>query len=84
VPQTKRQVLFIGDSSVRQLFFAFVRLVDGGKEGVPAEWHSDGEKHADRRLTFYDQAGTSMERALELEFRWYVLFSAVLSPGTPI
>lgn len=70
VPMTKRQVRFIGDSSVRQLFFSVVRLVDGGKDAVPAEWISDGEKHTDRRLTFYDQAGTSAERALEIEFWW--------------
>lgn len=66
----KRTATFVGDSTVRQLFFAVVRLVDGGKGAVPPDWVSEGEKHSDRRLTFYENAGSDAERAVELEFIW--------------
>lgn len=69
---SRRRVLFIGDSSVRLLFFAAVRLVDGGKGGVPAGWETDGMKHTDRKLVFNNggrpEAHSEME--VELEFWW--------------
>jgi hypothetical protein len=58
---------------VRQLFYGVVRLVDGGKGIAPRDWANEGEKHSDKRVTFYEGAGTSHERAVELEFLWYVL-----------
>jgi len=64
-PATKRQVLFIGDSSVRLLYFAAVRLVDGGKGHVPPEWEAQAEKHSDRRVTMDDGV-----KSVDLEFWW--------------
>ena len=62
----------IGDSTVRQLFYGVVRLVDGGKQVAPRDWANEGEKHSDKRVTFYEEAGTPKERAVELEFLWSV------------
>lgn len=69
-PPSTRQVLFIGDSSVRQLFFATVRLVDGGKGAVPKDWESDAEKHTDRKLSFHNSVGEANAKSVELEFWW--------------
>jgi hypothetical protein len=68
----RRQALFIGDSTVRQLYFAFVCLVDGGKGAVPKGWEADAEKHSDRKVTFYTGTGSTGEKSLELEFWWWV------------
>ncbi len=69
---SRRQVLFVGDSSVRLLFFAAVRLVNGGSGGVPAGWETDGEKHTDRKLVFNHggRPDADPEVEVELEFWW--------------
>ena len=68
-----RRVLFIGDSSVRSLFFAAVRLVAGGKGGIPAGWEDDAEKHTDRKLVLNNggRLGAQPEKAVDMEFWWY-------------
>lgn len=69
---SSRSVLFIGDSSVRQLFFSVARLVDGNKGTVPKGWESDAEQHTDRKVTIRGAvAGASGgDKALDLEFWW--------------
>ena len=64
-PPSRRQVLFIGDSSVRQLYFAMVRLVDGKKGRVPEGWEAEAEKHSDRKMTLDDGVD-----AVEIDFWW--------------
>jgi len=63
--ETNRQVLFIGDSSVRLLYFAAVRLVDGGRGHVPPEWQDQAAKHSDRKVTLDDGV-----QSVDMEFWW--------------
>ena len=63
----KLQVLFVGDSSVRLLYFAAVRLVDGGKGHVPDGWEGEAAKHSDRKVVIDDGA-----KSIDMEFWWYV------------
>lgn len=63
----KRQVLFVGDSSVRLLYFAAVRLVDGGKGHVPEGWEGEAQKHSDRKVVIDDGA-----KSIDMEFWWCV------------
>ncbi|ORX37217.1 10 TM acyl transferase domain found in Cas1p-domain-containing protein [Kockovaella imperatae] len=64
-PSRKRQVLFIGDSLVRELYFALVRKVDGKKGKVPEGWEAEAEKHTDRSMTLDD--GVS---SVSIDFWW--------------
>lgn len=66
---TRRQVLFVGDSNVRLLYFAAVRKIDGGRT-VSAGWETDGSKHSDRKVTI--ESATSDGGSLDVEFWWYV------------
>ncbi|EIW67738.1 hypothetical protein TREMEDRAFT_33393 [Tremella mesenterica DSM 1558] len=61
----QRQVLFIGDSSVRLLYFSTVRLLDQGIGNVPQGWETESEKHTDRRIVLPNTEG-----AVEMEFWW--------------
>lgn len=64
-----REVLFIGDSSVRTVFFSFAKLV-GGKEAVGEGWAEAGEKHSDRKITVSNPASLDDGKSLTLEFWW--------------
>ncbi|KAL7420721.1 CRISPR-associated protein 1 [Cryptotrichosporon argae] len=59
-----RRALFIGDSVVRQLYFAAVRKVDAGKGGV-AKGFEDGEKHSDKLVSVGKGAAS-----VTMEFWW--------------
>lgn len=65
-----RQLLFIGDSVVRQTFFASVRLLDGS---IPKSWEQEGEKHSDREIVIAGKDGISKGASLKVSFWWYVL-----------
>lgn len=62
---SNRRALFVGDSVVRQLYFAAVRQVDKGTD-YPKSWETDGEKHTDRKAVITTKAG----HQLTLEFWW--------------
>ena len=57
---------------MRLLFFAAVRLVDGGKGAVPDGWEIEAEKHSDRKVVFNhgSRPGEQHEQTLEMEFWW--------------
>ncbi|KZP00857.1 Cas1p-domain-containing protein [Calocera viscosa TUFC12733] len=55
-----RRVLFLGDSTVRQLFFTFAHIVD---PSLPGTTPNDGGKHVDHTLV----SGT---QSMSLEFLW--------------
>ncbi|KZT61315.1 Cas1p-domain-containing protein [Calocera cornea HHB12733] len=55
-----RRVLFLGDSTVRQLFFTFAHTVD---PSLPATTPNDGGKHTDHTLV-------SGAQSMSLEFLW--------------
>ncbi|ORY30551.1 putative O-acetyltransferase CAS1 [Naematelia encephala] len=61
---TSRSVIFAGDSSVRQLYFALVNLV--GKGQMTPGWEINGEKHSDRQVSLSGQDGA----VLDIEFWW--------------
>ena len=65
---TKRRVLFVGDSSVRLLYYATVRLVDGDRNQVPPGWETSGAKHSDRSVSLTDK-----DTHVDIDFWWYVL-----------
>lgn len=73
-----RHAIFVGDSNVRQLYFAAVRLV-GGTKAFPKTWETDGEKHTDRQAVV-----SSKEGKVTLDFWWYVEELAELTTGTHI
>lgn len=60
-----RRAVFIGDSNVRQLYFAAVRAIDGGKNYTP-RWEKDGDKHTNRGAVVKAKDG----RRLNLDFWW--------------
>ncbi|BEJ17048.1 hypothetical protein CspHIS471_0604490 [Cutaneotrichosporon sp. HIS471] len=62
---SNRRALFIGDSTVRQLYFAAVRNIDKGVD-YPKSWETDGEKHTDRKAVLTTKGG----QQLTIEFWW--------------
>lgn len=58
-------MLFIGDSNVRQLFFALVRQVDGEK-AFGKSWETEGDKHTDRNAVVTAPDGEKVT----LDFWW--------------
>lgn len=64
-----RRALFVGDSNVRRLYFAFARAVDskkGGKMQFDTAWEDQGDKHTDRTAVVHAPDG----HKLTLEFWW--------------
>jgi len=55
----------VGDSNVRQLFFAAVRQIDGGKN-FPKSWETDSQKHSDRTAVIETKEGAKVN----LDFWW--------------
>lgn len=60
-----RHAIFVGDSNVRQLYFAALRQVDGGKN-FPKAWETDSEKHSDRTAVIEGKDGGRVT----LDFWW--------------
>jgi hypothetical protein len=63
--------LFIGDSTVRQLYYETARLLDGGRGGLPVDLEG-GERHSDKKVvltTGMNELGF-VQDTLTLEFWW--------------
>jgi hypothetical protein len=70
---TYRRTIFIGDSTVRQLYYATAKLLDGGRGGLPINFES-GEKHSDKQVVLTNGMNDMgiVQETLSLEFWWYV------------
>jgi hypothetical protein len=64
-PSSSRTITFVGDSVVRQLFFASAKIADPSLPGTPDE--AGGEKHSDRELEAVLGEGKGQ---LKFEFWW--------------
>lgn len=63
--------MFIGDSTVRQLYYSAAKVLDGGKGRLPRNFES-GEKHSDKKVLLQpDNGGVGLDaETLSFEFWW--------------
>lgn len=64
-------MLFIGDSTVRQLYYATAKMLDKGVGALPASFE-DGEKHSDKKVALTSKTSdyNVAQSSVELEFWW--------------
>lgn len=66
-----RRAVFIGDSTVRQLYYSAAKVLDGGKGRIPLGFES-GEKHSDKKVLLKPSVGEGQfsSETLSFEFWW--------------
>jgi hypothetical protein len=62
-----RQLLFVGDSVVRQTFFASTRLLDSK---ISKSWETEGEKHSDREIVISGDQSLGRGETIKVTFWW--------------